>query len=306
MRKSSSGPVYTKPEPSRLEPTRLPSLLVLLIIFALGLAGGAYFFNRSASSHSQPTTERTADEKLSAGTLAVLKELNSPVTIRFYALLDPATISPVTKDFATRVSYLLSAYQREAGNMIKVTRFTSIKDVPSNKAVADGIRAFNLDKGEACFLGIALEHKDQKESFAQLSPDWETALEADLTRAIIRVTASKPPGRGVVVEQKVNPALIEEIKRALPDVTTLSLAEGTRILREKTMIELEKTNLEMETQLKAAEDRFAQAQSSNSESAQQAAGKELQRIRTMHSEKIRKLAMHLQDQISTLEQMKKK
>ena len=70
-------------------------------------------------------------------------------------MLDPASVSDSVTAFARRVDELLSAYQQAAGDKIKVTRFTSESNLKPNAAPADGIHAFNLDKGEACFLGLA-------------------------------------------------------------------------------------------------------------------------------------------------------
>ena len=101
---------------------------------------------------------------MSAPTRAVLNRLDAPLEIRFYSVLDPASVSDSVTAFARRVDELLSAYQQAAGDKIKVTRFTSESNLNPNAAPADGIHAFNLDKGEACFLGLALVFKGHKES----------------------------------------------------------------------------------------------------------------------------------------------
>ena len=65
----------------------------------------------------------------------------------------------------------------------------------SARAFADGLKSFNLDKGNACFLGIVVASGTQKELLPQLSPDWEQAVEPDLTRAIARLLDVPRPGQ---------------------------------------------------------------------------------------------------------------
>ena len=128
---------------------------------------------------------------MSDATLTVLQKLDSVLEIRFYSVLDPASVPDSVMAFAGRVNQLLSAYQQAAGGKIKLTRFDSQSNLNHNAARADGVQAFNLDKGEPCYLGVALVFNGRKETLPHLSPEWEQALEPDLTRAIIRLM--EPP-----------------------------------------------------------------------------------------------------------------
>ena len=163
--------------------SRLRGLVPGLALFATGIALGAWWISRAASS--VPATPVNAGPAgLSAATKAVLQHLGSPVEIRFYSLLDPATVDNSGREFSGRVDQLLSQYEQEAGGKIKVVRVNSFSTASANAAMADGIRSFNIDKGDACYLGIAVVHGGQKESLASLAPEWEPALEFDLSRAI--------------------------------------------------------------------------------------------------------------------------
>ena len=75
-------------------------------------------------------------------------------------------------------------------SQIHVIRNISTSEDKANAAAADGIRPFNLDKGDACFLGLTVACGERKESLAQLEPEWEPALPFDLARAILQVTAT--------------------------------------------------------------------------------------------------------------------
>ena len=70
----------------------------------------------------------------------MLKQLESPVEIRFYVLLDPATLPDSVTAFAGRVDRLLSAYQQGANGKIKVSRHAMQSDADA-RAALDWLRA---------------------------------------------------------------------------------------------------------------------------------------------------------------------
>ena len=65
-------------------------------------------------------------------------------------------------------------------------------------------RPFNIDKGEPCYLGVALAFKGHKESLSRLSPDWEQAVEPDITRAIARLEETTQPVHAPTAISQVN------------------------------------------------------------------------------------------------------
>jgi hypothetical protein len=243
---------------------------------------------------------------LSDSTKAVLKRLESPVEIRFYSLLDPATVPDSIQAFAGRVDQLLIAYQQEANGKINVTRFNSQSDANEQAAAADGIKPFNRDKGETCYLGVAVARKEQKESLPQLSPEWEPAVEFDLTRAIARLMDAKSSAKNPVATAEPDKATIEEVKRALPNLAAVSLEEGTRILRETAVREFAAAADEMEIRRKEAQQCATQAQSGGSAAEQQAAVKQLQQVHLEQAEKLKEIAARLPARIAALQQLKKK
>ena len=280
-------------------------IVLVLASFLLGLAGGAFWFFRLAGNSPAPAAGE-AEIKLSDRTKAVLKGLDSPVELRFYALLDPASASSGLSDFAGRVDQLLAAFQREAGGKIKVTSAKDRSDAASSAASADGLKPFNLEKGDACYLGLAVINKTQKEALPQLSPDWEQALESDVTRAILRVASSQPaPALSAEATQRATSAA-EDVRRSIPNLATISLQEGTRLLEDKAFVAFGTATQETEERVKAAEARLNKAQSANDEAAQQAATKELLQIRAEHTEKLQKIALQLRAQIDALKELKRK
>ncbi len=281
------------------------TVLLVLVFFLVGLGGGAYWHHRSTKSAPLKESDDKKIIALSDSTKAVLKRLESPVEIRFYSLLDPATVSDSMQAFAGRVDQLLIAYQQEANGQINVTRFNSQPDANAQAAAADGIKPFNRDKGEACYLGIAVAQKEQKESLPQLSPEWEPAVEFDLTRAIVRLMDAKSSATNPVATSEPNKATIEEVKRALPNLAAVSMEEGTRILRETTLKEFAAAADEMEIRLKEAQQRATQAQSSGSAADQQAAVKQLQQVQLEQAEKLKEITARLSVRIAALQQLKK-
>jgi len=203
------------------------------------------------------------------------------------------------------VDGLLSEYQRVAGGRINVVRFNTRSDAGANAAVADGMRAFNRDKGDVCYLGLAVTGNGQKELLPQLAPEWEPALESDLSRAIERVGHSKPPTRpATAVASEPDAAALEDVRRAIPNLASLSVEEGTRILRESALSEFKAAASEMEIQTAEAQQRLGRAQNGGSAADQQAALKQLQQLQAEQTEKLRQIAGRLQTRISALEQLK--
>jgi hypothetical protein len=267
----------------------------------MGLAGGAYWHQR-ATAPAEPSHQQPAGRTLAEGTQRVLKQLDAPMAIRFYALLDanpPASL----QQLADRASQLLGLYEEASGGRVKVTRFMTRSDDAEAAALADGLRAFYLGQGNACYLGITVVNQDRKEA-VPVAPEWEPAMEADLSRALARISQPKP-ARGVPLAAPApDHAAIDAVKQALPDFASLTVAEGTRRLQAQALNAFTTAAQEMATQVQQAEQRFTQAQRDNGGTAQEAARVELQKVRYEQSEKLKGIALQTQALVKTLEQMK--
>jgi hypothetical protein len=283
---------------------RVAALAVVFLV--LGFAAGAFWYYHVESTRGAgagaPGPGSTQPAGLSDATKSVLKRLDGPVEIRYYSLLDPAGASDALKAFAGRVDQLLSEYQQEGASKLKVVRLTSQAD-DSTAAFADGLKPFNLDKGDACYLGMAVTFGAQKESLPQLAPEWEQAVEPDLTRAIARLLDAPRPGNATA-PPPTNAKIIEEVKGAIPDYATLSLEDGTRTLRTAALAEFTAAANEMAAQMKDAQQRLSQAQSSGSAAEQQAAMKNLQELQAAQSAKLQKIAAQSQALIQAFTQLK--
>jgi hypothetical protein len=241
--------------------------------------------------------------QLSGPTVDLLRHLNSPVEIRFYSVLPPGSAPEPLQDFSRRVDHLLSEFQSANDSKIRVNRNVSTSGSNADAASADGMKPFNLDKGDACFLGLAVVSGERKESLPHLQAEWEPALEFDLARAILHVTATQSPAI-VTPSAPVSSEVTNEVVRLIPDLKGTSLEDGTRILREAAFEEFTAAGTEMEDKLKVAQQQLSDAQNGQSEAEQQAAMKHLQEIQLEQGQKYKQIAARLQAKLAVFEQMK--
>ena len=280
------------------------TILLFAVVFLLGIAVSAvWFFIGSKRSPTGGNGDNPAIQ-LSENTRAVLSHLDSPLEIRFYALLDPASGPDSMTAFPARVEQLLSAYQQGAGGKIKVTSVNSPSTANANAARADGLEAFNSQKGDACYLGVALVIKGHKETVPRLSPEWEQALEPDLTRAIVRLLDAGRADTVSLVVSQANATAVQDVKALIPNLAAVSVQQGNEILRDAAFKDFTAATQEMQTQVKEAEQRLVQAHNGGSEAEQQAAMKHLQEVQAEQTEKLKQIAGRSRTQLDTFQQLK--
>ncbi len=142
----------------------------------------------------------------------------------------------------------------------------------------------------------------QKESLPRLAPEWEQALEPDLTRAIARVAAARPAAQAVT---RADTATLDALKRTIPNVDAVSLEEGTTALRNAGLAQFIQAEQDIQTQVKDAEEKFLQAQGDQSDATRQAAAEQLRKIQAEGREKLEQIALSSHAQIAALQQLKK-
>jgi hypothetical protein len=292
-------------QPRELGSTR--TNLLLGVVFLLCIAASGYWFYTISKRNSAGAKNEGANPpaiQLSDATRAALRRLDAPLEIRFYSILDPASVPASSNAFADRVDQLLAAYQQEAGGKIKVARFNSQANLSANAPSADGIQAFNIDKGEACYLGLALAFKGRKESLSRLSPDWEQALEPDLTRAIIRLEDAAQPVQALTSVSQVNTGAVQEVKALIPNIAAVSAEEGKRMIQSATLRDLNVVKKETEAQIKEAEQRYHQAMDGGSEVEQQAARQHLEQAQAEQKQKLDQLYSKSAAQLEAFQQLK--
>jgi ABC-type uncharacterized transport system involved in gliding motility auxiliary subunit len=274
-----------------------------MVFFALGVVVSAFWFYGAGQTREGASGNPAGGGPLSESSRAVLKALKSPVEIRFYSMLGAESGSEPLRAFADRVNHVLAEYEREADGKIKLVRYDSGSYANANAAVRDGIKPVNADKGEARFLGIALVLDGQRESLPQLTPEWEPALESDVTRALSRLVESTRPAQPSAAVSQLQTNAAEEVKALIPDVASVSVEEGTRLLRESALKEFQASAKDAETRIKAAQQRLADSQN-RSEAEQEAARKQLQQVQAEQVEKLKEIAAKSLAQIEAFQRLK--
>jgi len=297
---STHTPPATDPQTVRPSGGRLLILVPTFFLLGAVLAGVWFKYGKQAAGFLLPGQGAA---ELSDPTLDLLRHLNSPVEIRFYSVLPPGSAPEPLQDFSRRVDHLLSEFQSANDSKIRVTRNVSTSRANADAAAADGIHPFNLDKGDACFLGLTVVCGERKESLPQIQPEWEPALEFDLARAILHVTATQTPAT-VAPNTQASPEVTNEVIRLIPDLKGTSVEDGTRILREAALQEFTAAGTEMENKLKAAQQQLSDAQNGQSEAEQQTAMKHLQEVELEQGNQYKQIAARLQAELAVFQQMK--
>jgi len=115
--------------------------------------------------------------------------------------------------------------------------------------------------------------------------------------------ANSPSRTFVEPPLPVAPAAIEDVKRALPNYASLSVDQGTEILRQAALKEFAAAAQELQSEVARAQAELSQAQS-KSPADQQVAMKHLQQVQAEQSQKLQQIAGQLQTQIAALKQLK--
>jgi hypothetical protein len=286
---SNSRP--TQPQSARLNPLVLATVAFLL---GLGLAVG-WFEQHRSGARSGGLADATKD---------LLGHLAAPVTIRYYSMLPAGSADESLQAFSGRVSELLQALQAAGNGKIQVVNIQTPAETNYAAANADGVQAFNLDKGDACCLGLAIVSGKNQESFARLQPQWEPALEYDLARAILRVAGAAAPAPVPAEVAKPSPETLATINRLIPDMAAVSIGQASQILHDEYFKQCGEVGAEWEAKIQTAQQQVAQARAGGSEDALRAAQKNLLQLELAQGEKLKALTAQLQVQLAIVQQMK--
>jgi ABC-type uncharacterized transport system involved in gliding motility auxiliary subunit len=168
-------------------------LVMLGILILLNFIAGA------ARARLDLTQEKAYT--LSAGTKAILKKLDTSVTIRFYCTQSESA-TPETvflKGYARKVEDLLAEYRQVGGSKVKLEKYDPQPDSDAeDSARLDGIEPQALAGADRFYLGVAVKCADELQSISFLAPNRERLLEYDLTRAIVRSETPEKPTIGLM------------------------------------------------------------------------------------------------------------
>lgn len=178
----------------------LIGLVAILVLFvSINVVSGAIL--RSARLDLTENKLFTLDQ----GTLNILRELDTPIVLRFYYSQgleqELAKSAPGIRDYARRVRELLEEYQARSGGKLDLRLldpepFSEEED----RAVAAGLQGLPANAaGERFYLGlVAANDVGDEEVIAFLDPRREIFLEYDLTKIVHQLSATRRPKVGLV------------------------------------------------------------------------------------------------------------
>jgi ABC-type uncharacterized transport system involved in gliding motility auxiliary subunit len=137
---------------------------------------------------------------LSDGTRKILDKLDTPVEIRFYYSKDNSAMPVPLRTYAQEVEDLLAEYQQAGHGKIQIVKLDPKPDSDAeDSARLDGVEGQTTSlTGDRIYLGLAVSCLDAKTAVPFLSPDRETLLEYDISRAISSVVNPKKAVIGVM------------------------------------------------------------------------------------------------------------
>lgn len=286
---------------------------VIVLVAGLGLVAGGWIYWRQ---HRQPVVPEVAPVVpavvLSETTTKILTSLDGAVEVRWFTPRDVSVLPAALTGYLARVGDLLTEYERVAAGNLHVIKCDPTLDASAKVAAgAAGVAPVATESGEIYYLGLTVSAAARSEAITSLAPEWEAALESDLSRAILRVSTKLP---GAVRAQAtvqtpappaaINPAISEELLRTFPDLAARNYEDLAVNLRQRTLEEFKIASAEMQKKMAEAQKNLAAAQANKGPAAQEAATQELQRVQTEQANKLSAITAQLAERIAVLQQLK--
>ena len=138
---------------------------------------------------------------LSEGTYKTLREMQEPVTLRFFYSTKLGETVPTYGAYATRVRALLERYAALSRGKIRLEILNPASfSEDEDRAVAFGVQAVPVDQsGEQVFFGlVGTNTVDESDKIAFFHPNREPFIEYDLTRLIRNLSSPKKKVVGII------------------------------------------------------------------------------------------------------------
>jgi len=180
----------------KIKPTWIAVALSVVALFLVNWLGGLEF------SRIDLTQGRVYT--LSDGTKEILKNLDSPVTVRFYLSQSDDSMPLPLKGYARRVEDLLSEFKAASKGKLVIEKLDPQPDSDAEDAAAlDGVQAQTLSGGERFYFGLSVKRGEQKSAIPSIVMQRERLLEYDIVRAITRSANAKKPKIGILSSMPV-------------------------------------------------------------------------------------------------------
>lgn len=141
---------------------------------------------------------------LSDGTEKILKALDAPVVIRYYATRKTEALPRQMKLYMKTVDDFLAEYKAIAGDKLRIENLDPQPDTDAEDSAAlDGISGQRIDEDNNFYFGLSISCFDQKTSIPFLNPAEQTLLEYRLSSAISEVVQEEKPVIGFMASLAV-------------------------------------------------------------------------------------------------------
>jgi ABC-type uncharacterized transport system involved in gliding motility auxiliary subunit len=164
--------------------------VVLAIVFFVSLN----IFSSETLKSGQLDLTQDGLYTLSPGTVSVLKDIDEPITLRFYLSRQLTEQSPVYAQYANRVRELLDHYTNIAHGKLRLETYAPEPYSPEDDhAMAAGLQGIPVDNaGAVGYFGmVATNSTDDIQVIPFFAPDREQYLEYDLTKMIYSLAHPK-------------------------------------------------------------------------------------------------------------------
>ena len=137
---------------------------------------------------------------LSKGSRAVLGQLDTDVTLKYYVSSSAADMPAPLKLYATQVENLLQEYDRAAKGRLVLEKYDPKPDSDAEEwAQRYGVEPQTANPfGAPVYFGLVAVCGDREATLGVLSPRTESTLEYDVTRLVTRVAWPEKPVIGVM------------------------------------------------------------------------------------------------------------
>jgi ABC-type uncharacterized transport system involved in gliding motility auxiliary subunit/ABC-type transport system involved in cytochrome c biogenesis permease component len=157
----------------------------------------AYIITSAVHFRADITEEKA--HTLTEGTKRILNKLDARVTMRYYCSQGDNGMPPQFKAYARRVEDLLHEYADQSGGKLMLEKFDPQPDSEAESAATlNGVEGRPGPNGDKVFLGLVVSLLNEKFAIPFLSPDRESLLEYDISRAISRVATHQRPVVGIM------------------------------------------------------------------------------------------------------------
>lgn len=137
---------------------------------------------------------------LSEGTRNIIKQLDQPVTLKFYFNSSAPEVPVYLKNYAKQVGDLLAEYKMAARGNISVVKYSPEPDSDAEEsAQRHGLSGQRMDMfGPPIYFGLVAVSGESEGALPVLDPRAEDMLEYNITRLIYRVANPRKPVVGVM------------------------------------------------------------------------------------------------------------